>query len=387
MSPTDTPQRLTPVRAGFIPLVDCAVLAVAREKGFAAAFGIDLQLIKEVSWANVRDHINVGLLDVAHMLAGMPIAANLGIGPLKVTMVATFALSAGGNAITLGHELYDELADAQKGPASPMAAGEALRRVVRRRHKAGRERVSFAMVFPFSCHNYQLRYWMAAAGVDPDRDVRLSVIPPPYMVDSLQAGHIDGFCVGEPWNALAADQGMGKILMPAAEVWPRGPEKVLGMRESWAENNRETLQRLHHALEQAARWADDPTHHAELARLLAQPEYLGVSEPVVQTALRGDLRFYRQSRETAENHGAPIGMDGDYALWLYAQMVRWGQVALSDEAQRRARQSYCTDVSCEATAGKMAEAPPIIPPLDETAFDPEDVEGYIEAQAIKMPNL
>ncbi len=384
MTITATPQHLTQVRAGFIPLVDCAVLAVAREKGFAAAFGIDLQLIKEVSWANVRDHINVGMLDVAHMLAGMPIAANLGIGPLKGRMIATFALSAGGNAVTLTHGVYDELAGTRMDLNSPLSMGRALHEVVKRRSDAGRDVLSFAMVFPFSCHNYQLRYWMAAAKIDPDRDVRLVVIPPPYMVDSLEAGHIDGFCVGEPWNTLAAEQGVGTILMPGAAVWPFGPEKVLGMQKSWAEDHAETLKDLHRALDQAALWADDPAHHGELAGLLAQPEYLGVPEPVVRAALTGDLRFYRQHRGTGADPDAFIRADHDYALWLYAQMVRWGQAPLSDEAQRVARETYRSDLLCEALGtARGGSGSPIIPPLDGTAFDAENVQNYVEAQTIR----
>ena len=176
--------------AGFIPLVDCAPLVVAAEKGFAAAEGLDLRLVREVSWANIRDRICLGHFDVAHMLAGMPIAASLGIGCLRTPMLAPFSLGLNGNAITVSRGLYQRLlalADDGATLTDPLASGAALKKVIENGAARGLPPLTFGMVFPFSCHNYQLRYWMAAGGIDPDRDVRLVVIPPPLMVESLSA--------------------------------------------------------------------------------------------------------------------------------------------------------------------------------------------------------
>jgi len=367
---------LTTVRAGFIPLVDCAVLVAAREKGFAAALGLDLQLFKEVSWANIRDRINVGQFDVAHMLAGMPIAQSLGVGHVKVPTIAPMALGVGGNAITVSHALYKQLSDTGLDLSTPLNAAQALRQVVDKRRGDNIEPLSFGQVFPFSCHNYQLRYWMAAAGIDPERDVRLVVIPPPYMVKSLDAGQVDGFCVGEPWNTQAAEQGVGVILTRTAAFWPFGPEKVLGLQQSWAEQHPGTLKALLQALDQAARWADDPARHIELAALLARPEYLDVAESVVLSALKGDLSFRANGAMRA---------DDEHALWLYAQMVRWGQTPLSRDAEQAVRQTYRPDLLKDALGdvphnelGKDAQ------PFDGVPFSAGDVPGYIAALTIKV---
>jgi len=368
-------ESLDVVRAGFIPLVDCAVLVVAREKGFAAEHGIDLQLFKEVSWANIRDRVNVGALDVAHMLAGMPIAQSLGINHIKIPMIAPMALGIGGNAITLSHALYKELENTGENLKAPLAAARALRLVVDQRRGKDLEPLSFGQVFPFSCHNYQLRYWMAAAGIDPDRDVRLVVIPPPFMVKSLEAGQIDGFCVGEPWNALAADQGVGVVLTQTAAFWPFGPEKVLGLQDAWAQANPGTLRALLQALDQAARWADEASNHSELAHILAQPEYLDVSDNVVLTALKGDLKFHG---------GGAVRADCEHALWLYAQMVRWGQTPLSREAEQVVCRTYRPDLSATALGREMVDKrDENLPPLDGIDFDAADVPGYIAALTIK----
>ncbi|HEY9081372.1 CmpA/NrtA family ABC transporter substrate-binding protein [Magnetovibrio sp.] len=370
-----TTQNLVPVRAGFIPLVDCAVLVVAREQGFAAQHGLDLQLFKEVSWANIRDRVNVGQFDVAHMLAGMPIAASLGVGHIKVATIAPMALSVGGNAITVSHGLFDELNATGLDLSEPLSAAKALRQVVDRRRGENREPLSFGQVFPFSCHNYQLRYWMAAAGIDPERDVRLVVIPPPYMVKSLEAGQVDGFCVGEPWNTLAAEQGVGVILTHTAAFWPFGPEKVLGLQQNWAEQNSEPLTALLQALDQAGQWADDPTHRLELATLLARPEYLDVPQSVVLTALNGDLSFHDNGAARA---------DCEHALWLYAQMVRWGQTPLSRDAEQAVCRTYRPDLLAEAlgiAAGEQSERDTVF--LDGVPFDATNVPGYIAALKVK----
>ncbi len=362
---------LTIVRAGFIPLVDCAVLAVAREKGFAESQGINLQLNKEASWANIRDRLNIGQFDVAHMLAAMPIAASLGVGHIKVPMVAPMALGFGGNAITVSHTLYNELKDTGADLGDPLSGAQALRQVVDKRRGDNAEPLSFGQVFPFSCHNYQLRYWMASAGIDPDRDVRLVVIPPPFMVESLEAGQVDGFCVGEPWNAQAADQDVGVVLIRPGRFWPTGPEKVLGMQERWASENPDTLKALLPALNEAATWADDPANRAELAALLSGPAYLDVSEAVVLTALDSDLDFHS-------------GVQCEDALWLYAQMVRWGQTPLSKEAEQGVCRTYRPDLLTDA----LGDAPPSVPvddvaPLDGVLFDAADVPGYIAKLTIK----
>lgn len=228
------------LRIGFIPLVDAAALIVAVDKGFTAAEGLDVELVREVSWSNVRDKLNIGLFDAAHLLAPVAIASSLGLGHVKVPIAAPFNLGINGNAITVSPALYAALMEEIDGDRfDPLATAKALARVVANRRKAGAEPLTFGMTFPFSTHNYQLRFWMAAAGVDPDEDVRLVVLPPPYMVDSLKSGHVDAFCVGAPWNSVAVDLGIGHILHFVSDILVRAAEKVLAVRQVWSDKHPE----------------------------------------------------------------------------------------------------------------------------------------------------
>ena len=241
------------LQVGFIPLVDAAALIVAVDKGFAKAEGLDVTLVREVSWSNVRDKLNIGRFDAAHLLAPVAIASSLGLGHIKVPIAAPFNLGLNGNAITVSPALHAAImGEADGDPVNPLVTAKALARVVAARRKAGDDPLTFGMTFPFSTHNYQLRFWMAAGGVDPDEDVRLVVLPPPYMVDSLANGHVDAFCVGAPWNSVAVDLGVGHILHFVSDILERAAEKVLAIREPWAQKNPEVLTRLIRAHGKAA---------------------------------------------------------------------------------------------------------------------------------------
>lgn len=403
------------VRAGFIPLVDSAVLVAAAEKGFARDQGIDLRLTREASWANIRDKVNLGHFDCAHMLAGMPVASSLGIGQVKVPTVAPFALGLGGNAVALSLSLWDAMRDqgarAEDGPA---AMGAALRRAIRARAAARREPLTLAMVFPFSCHNYELRYWLASSGVHPDRDVRLVVIPPPLMVESLRAGQIHGFCAGSPWPGLAVQAGLGRIVTTKAEIWQRSPEKVLGMPAGWAERNPLVLDALLRALDRAAAWVDEPGSRRELAGLLAGPAYLAVDAAIIERALAGRLKASPDGDERRIDDFFVFHRNAanfpwqSHALWFYSQMVRWRQAAASPEAQATARMVYRPDLYRRALGASQAELPGASAKVegaltqatpaassggrlylgpdsffDGRVFDPDDVEGYLRGFDIR----
>ena len=216
----------TPLHIGFIPLVDASALIVAVDKGFATAEGLDVTLVREVSWSNVRDKLNIGQFDAAHLLAPVAIASSLGLGHVKLPILAPFNLGLNGNAITVSPALHAAIMGEIDGdPRNPLVTALALARVVAARRKAGLEPLTFGMTFPFSTHNYQLRFWMAAGGVDPDEDVHLVVLPPPYMVDSLANGHVDAFCVGAPWNSVAVDLGVGHILHFVSDILVRAADR------------------------------------------------------------------------------------------------------------------------------------------------------------------
>lgn len=270
---------------GFVPLIDSAVLVAASELGFAKRNGLHLQLVKQPSWAVLRDHLNLGYIDCAHALAPLPIATTLGIGQVQTDVFVPFVLGRGGNAITLGNALTDAIRAAAGDALSGASAwAEALAGIVRSRDKP----LTLAMVYPFSGHNFELRYWLAAAGIHPDRDLRIVAIPPPLMVESLRAGHVDGFCVGEPWNSIARQQGLGEIVVGKSEIFPHGIEKVFAVPRGMIDD-RELMRRLLRSLSAAAQWCDEPGNRETLAGLLARDEYLGIAPEIALQSLSGRL--------------------------------------------------------------------------------------------------
>src|SRR5471030_2039454 len=265
------------LRIGFIPLADATALIVAVDKGFCKAEGLDVELVREVSWSNMRDKLNIGVFDAAHLIAPVAIASSLGLGHVKVPIVAPFALGVNGNAITVSPALYASIAAAAEGNlADPLVTAQALARVVATRKARGHDPLTFGMTFPFSTHNYHLRFWMAAGGVDPDEDVRLVVLPPPYMVESLANKHVDAFCVGAPWNSVAVDLGIGFILHFVSEIFARAAEKLLAVRTQWASENPEVLARLVRAHGRAADYIEDVANREEVSAMLAAQSRIDV---------------------------------------------------------------------------------------------------------------
>jgi NitT/TauT family transport system ATP-binding protein len=395
---------------GFIPLVDCAPLVVAAEKGFGAAEGLDLTLVREHSWSNIRDRVMLGHFDAAHMLGPLPIAASLGIGGhLDVSIVAPFSLNLGGNAITVSEPLFAEMEaqGATLGDGPAVMAG-ALKRAILQRREAGKAPLTFAMVYPFSGHNYELRYWLASAGLDPDRDLRLTVVPPPFMVDALTAGHVDGFCVGEPWNSIAVERGIGVIVTTKSALWRQGPEKVLGVRQAFAEEHPARLAALIRALHRAAAWADVEANRSELAALLADPRYVGAPAAVIRRALSGEMLLRAGQAPVRvpdflvfHAHAANFPWQS-HSLWFYSQMVRWGQIGFTADLAERARHVYRPDLYRHALLATDADLPGasakiegalrrptpvgsrhgrmVLGPdgfFDSVLFDPDDVQGYL----------
>ncbi|NDW06265.1 CmpA/NrtA family ABC transporter substrate-binding protein [Jiella pacifica] len=335
------------IRAGYVPLLDSAVLIAAVEKGFAEERGVFLSLQRETSWATVRDRIGVGQFDCAHMLAPMPIAANLGLGPLPVPMLAPMVLALGGNGITVSNAVAETMDQSAPGDfdRAPLSAGRAFAAVVRRRVEAGEAPLRLAVVHPHSSHNYDLRYWLAACGIVPEKDVEITVVPPPLMPDALAGGGIDGFCAGEPWGTIAVQRKAGRIVTSRAEIWRRGPEKVLGVRRAFAEENPETLSNLVRALCDAAAWCADPENFDGLARLLAGPERIDVDEAALMPGLAGRLetapgRFRAIADFMVFAGGGANRPEPRHGRWLYRQMARWGDAPFSDAGLRIADETF-----------------------------------------------
>jgi two-component system, oxyanion-binding sensor len=381
----------TPLRIGFIPLVDAAALIVAVDKGFAKAEGLDVTLVREVSWSNVRDKLNIGLFDAAHLLAPVAIASSLGLGHIKVPIAAPFNLGLNGNAITVSPALHAAIMGELDGDRfDPMATATALARVVAIRKKSGAEPLTFGMTFPFSTHNYQLRFWMAAGGVDPDEDVRLVVLPPPYMVDSLASGQVDAFCVGAPWNSVAVDLGVGHILHFVSDILVRAVEKVLAVRQNWSDKNPEVLAALIRAAARAAEFIEQPENRAEAAQILSHPDRIRVDAEVVQRTLDGRLKISPDGTIRESGRYLLVGRESAarpepvQAAWLYAQMVRWGQTAFSPDALKTAMGVFRPDLYDAALGrGRQAtEASDAIGAFAGPPFHPDDIAGHLAAFAI-----
>ena len=383
------------LRIGYIPLVDAAALVVAVDKGFAADQGLDVELVREVSWSNVRDKLNIGLFDAAHLLSPVAVASSLGIGHVRVPLIAPFNLGYNGNAITVTPDLMAALRATADGELSdPTVSARALARVVTNRKTQGLEPLTFGMTFPFSNHNYQLRFWMAAGGIDPDEDVRLVVLPPPYMVESLASRHVDGFCVGAPWNSVAVDLGIGCILHFGCDILARTSEKVLAVRGPWAQENPGRLQRLLRALRHAADFIEQPANRGEVAALLAASNRVAVPMEIVRGTLDGDLRINADGARRATAHYFEIGdARGSrptplQAAWIYAQMVRWGQAPLSPELLLAARSVYRPDLY-DAAIGECSAGSSEIPDdgigaFTGPTFNPVDISQYLSAW-MQMP--
>lgn len=268
-----------PLRLGFVPLTDCAPLVMAKELGLFLKHGLRVELSRELGWATIRDKVVHGELDAAHAVAGMPFAATLGLGSIPCDCLTALVLNQHGNGITLSQELWKR----------DVRNGATLRdEIVRLRN----DRIlTFGIVYPFSSHNFILRAWLAAAGINPDRDVRIVVVPPPQMVSNLKAGHLDGFCVGEPWNSVAVQSTAGWCVATSAELAPGHPEKVFMTRLDFAEKRACEHLALVGAVLEACAFCQVPANHDQVVATLARPEYLGLPEKALEPGLRGELDF------------------------------------------------------------------------------------------------
>lgn len=337
----------TALRLGYIPLTDCLPLVVAQERGLFAAQGLTVELCCEASWANIRDKLIVGHLDGAQVLAPMLLAASLGLGGLRKPMLTAFSLGLNGNAITVSNSLFSALRE-HSVSESALDAANALAAVVRERKASGSDPLVIATVFPFSSHNYLLRYWLSAAGIDPARDIKLVALPPQQMVDNLRLEHIDAFCVGEPWNSCAVAMGLGRCLVTGYEIWQNGPEKVFGVTEQWHAENPNTHAAILRALDQAAAWIE--TNLGAALQLLDRGHYVEVPLEWLAQPLTGDLRVgLAQSRRAPEAFHVFHRYMANFpwrsqAQWFLQQMQRWGQIPADTDIAAVAARVYRADL-------------------------------------------
>ena len=350
----------TSLRIAYLPLTDSAVLAVAREKGFAEEEGLSLDLVRTVSWATLRDRLVFGQVQAAHMLAPLAIAVTLGLSQQPAPLSAPYKLNVNGNMLVMAREFAQALdPDVASRLNDPLGTAHDFAAAI----GLWKRKPVIGIVHRFSSHAIMLRYWLASAGVDPDRDVLLRVVPPSLTVEAMHAGEIDGFIAGEPWGSAAVDAGLAEAVAIGERIWQRGVEKVLTFRTPWLEENPQTVDALIRALARAAAWCDDPANHEALAHLLSQPHFVDQPADLIARALSG--------RITARPEMPPIDMPDfmlfsreatpfpwrSQALWLYSQMARWKMVEHTPENAAKAGSVFRPDIFRRALAESNVPIP------------------------------
>ncbi|MEP2205070.1 MAG: CmpA/NrtA family ABC transporter substrate-binding protein, partial [Tateyamaria sp.] len=333
---------------GFIKLTDMAPLAIAYEQGYFLDEGLFVTLEAQANWKVLLDGVIDGQLDGAHMLAGQPLAATIGYGT-EAHIITPFSMDLNGNGITVSNEVWEKMLPnipkmADGRPEHPISA-EALVPVIEE-FKANGEAFNMGMVFPVSTHNYELRYWLAAGGINPGyyspdnisgqigADVFLSVTPPPQMPATLEAGTIHGYCVGEPWNQQAVFKGIGVPVITDYQLWKNNPEKVFGITDAFAEENPNTTKAVVRALIRAAMWLDENNNanRPEAVEILSRPEYVGADYEVIANSMTGFFEFEKGDKRDIPDFNVFFRHNATYpyysdAIWYLTQMRRWGQIA------------------------------------------------------------
>tara|TARA_R110001606_G_scaffold381211_1_gene542276 strand:- start:71107 stop:72399 length:1293 start_codon:yes stop_codon:yes gene_type:complete len=397
------------LKIGFAQLSDCAPLAIAKEHGLFDANGLDVELARFASWAAMRDALGAGIIDAAHMLSPIVVASAAGLGPFPGSFTTALTLNLNGNAITVSTELFHEMNEIAPETMThcPFSAS-ALKSVIRMRASQSAAPLTLAHVYNHSMHAYELRYWLAAAGIDPDKDVRLVVVPPSQMVSALAEGQIDGFCVGEPWNNAAISAGLGRTLITSGEIWSNGPEKVLATRHDWADRHPDWHRALVRSVLSACIWLDQPANRVAAARVISSPDYVGLPYEEIVGSLSGKgrqtagrLHLDMPDFNVFHRYAANFPWRS-HAKWILSQMIRWGEAPPELDSDAIARSAFQSEIYREVAASmgvpcpdrdeklegahsyawllSTASAPIAFGPdrfLDGRMFDPADIGNYI----------
>ncbi len=367
------------IKLGFIPLTDCAPLVVAKELGLFAKYGVDVELSKESSWANIRDKVLNGELDAAHCLYSMPFSVYTGIGgkpgsEMKIAMT----LSNNGQGITLSKDFCGLV-----GFKEVNKVAAAVKKV------ESRKEVTFAMTFPGGTHDIWLRYWMAAAGINP-KSVGIITIPPPQMVANMKVDNMEGYCVGEPWNGVAVAQGIGFTHIATQDLWNNHPEKALVANADFAKNQKADLKKVMKAIIEACKWLDVMGNRKKAANWLTKPYYVNAPLAVIEARLLGSndlgcdlgVQKYKENCMRFYNNGVVNTPLKSYAMWFMAQYVRFGMLKAEPNYAAVADKVVLDDVFAE-----VAKEMNVPVQLDMKAFktnydvifDPSNIPAYLKA--------
>ena len=375
---SDKPEK-TEVKIGFIPLTDCAPIVVASVLGFDKKYGIKITPSKEASWAGVRDKLNNGELDAAHVLYGLIYGVQLGIGGPAKDMAVLMTLNQNGQAITLSNQLKEQ----------GVTDGKSLKRMI----DSNKREYTFAQTFPTGTHAMWLYYWLAAYGIDPMNDVKTIVVPPPQMVANMRVGNMDGYCVGEPWGARAISDGIGFTATTTQDIWANHPEKVLGCTKAFITQYPNTARALIMAVLEASRYIDDVKNRSSVAKLISDKSYVNAPEQVIQQRFLGNydngigkkwkdahpMQFYRNGEVSF-----PYLSDG---MWFLTQHKRWG--LLKKEVDYLAVAKSINQIDLYKEAATQLNVPIPSSPMrsskliDGKVWDGSNPKAYASSFAIK----
>jgi len=366
------------IKLGFIPLTDCAPLVAAKELGLFAKYGVDVELEKEASWAVVRDKLLNGELDGAHCLFSMPLSVYTGIGgKAGAEMKIAMTISNNGQAITLSKDFCGNLGFKEVNKAA--AAVKAIQ---------ARKEVTFAMTFPGGTHDMWLRNWMAAAGIN-QKSVGIITIPPPQMVANMRVDNMEAFCVGEPWNGVAATQNIGFTHIASQDIWKNHPEKALVVNSNFAANERQDLKNIMKAIIEACRWLDVMSNRKKAAGWLTKPNYVNAPLQVIEARLMGSndlgcdlgVQKYKDDYMTFYNNGIVNTPKKSYAMWFMTQYVRFGYLKTDPDYKGIAEKLILDDLFAEVAKEMSVPVQADMQPFKTTydvSFDPNNIAAYLK---------
>jgi nitrate/nitrite transport system substrate-binding protein len=380
---SDAPE-VTQMKFGMIALTDCSPIVIAHEKGLFKKYGINSVVAKGANWAAIRDSLSSSEIQATHMLIGMPIASTMGLlGSPKKPMVIPWLLNRNGQSISLKAAWKGKVQDDPK----------ALKPFVDKAKSLG-EPLTFAMTFPPGTHAMWMRYYLGAGGVNPDKDVALITIPPAQMVSNMKIGKMDGFCVGEPWNARAVADGVGFTSLNTQDIWKDHPEKVCAFLKDFADKNPKTVKAVLKALHEASVWLDNLENRPEQAQIVSKATYINCPPETILGRLKGEYDFGDGRKKNDPNYMIYSSRNCNYpqlkyATWFISQYRRWGMVDGAVDYAAIAKQVMRPDIYEEAMkelgathGGPDHNAETL---FDGATFDPAKPEEY--AKSFKVHNL
>src|SRR3954451_9395821 len=373
---SDAPE--TPdLKFGMIALTDCSPIVIAHERGLFKKYGINSTVMKGASWAAIRDSLSNGDLQATHMLIGMPIASTMGLlGSPKKPMVIPWLLNRNGQSISLKAELKGKV-QADPKALKPIAMDA----------KAKGAPLTFAVTFPPGTHAMWTRYWLGAGGINPDRDVALIVVPPAQMVANMKVGKMDGFCVGEPWNARAISDGIGYTATNTQDIWKDHPEKVCAFTAEFADKNPKTVKAVLKALHEASVWLDDMKNRPEQAELVSKATYINCPKELILGRMQGHYDYGDGRKKEDPNYMIFSSRNCNFpqpkfAIWWLTQFRRWGMVPSAPDYKGVAQEVMRTDIYEEAMKeigvkhGGLDDKPETL--FDGVTFNPAKPEEYAQ---------